>query len=998
MNIATELFRAIHQSRWLQVKYKNNKGETTFFWMAIKDIIPDKKMFFVDVYNSEYNPPFQKDFHIYYENIKTANVIDNTFYEVPQSLVDAMEKNPQDYTFLKSNRLAKNVLDYYEQMLQEDNDPIQKDFTLIEHIDLQVLKDQATYPLNETQFKRLIEFIKKTMKASLKHRKTHVKLALNLLSIKTNRGLYALVYQELTVDIERQCLVLAKDISYNYTVLDENQRSMSLGRFLPMSLDAFKDLYEEDALEAHKVIEENLLPYELLDERPYILTLTKDFKQNYHDQYQAVIRDYEEDRLSLPLKSFFGLITKRNTRRKSKPILPLSNRVNLDQLRVMHNAVSQPVTFVQGPPGTGKTETILNTIISLVFNRQTVLITSQNNHPINSVKDALWSLHYQDKRVYFPLLRLGNNEVTLETLKAIKENYEYYEKEAFIEKKESLEIKVPFDQDQLSNALAMYDEFDQLTEEKEALNAIKSRLGAFAELRIQPNIDALDVRLKSMILMDNDTIVASIGAQNETLLHDVYHFSVDSYRKLDRKKHELLKALIIEPEKHNESTLNAFNKFIREDEGLKKLLEVFPVILSTNPSAVKLGSPRPQFDCVIIDEASQCNPATALLPIMRGERLMLVGDSNQLQPITNVTPKTNEHFMKHHQVPLMYDYTKKSILNLMLETDTISRSVLLKYHYRSVEPIIQFSNQKYYMNRLEIKTAKGQNDSLKLIDVPSHEQPSLANASEVDKVIQEIKANPNQSIGVIAPFRKQVKQIENALLKIDHPNVTVGTVHSFQGDQKDKIIFSLGLSSHTHDKAFTWVQDNHELLNVAVTRAKHSLCLVGDVKEIIKRAPDSDLYELTKYIKRQGDYVLDDKTPPSFYLANNRTKPLHSKYEEEFLETLSHYVELSNQFILKEKMGVKDVIRRDDVSDSLLDYYFKAHFDFVLYDKITKVAVLAIELNGPSHLTARQSLNDQKKQDIVKQSNSGLKLLSIPNTYVRRYETIRNAILEILRG
>ena len=65
----------------------------------------------------------------------------------------------------------------------------------------------------------------------------------------------------------------------------------------------------------------------------------------------------------------------------------------------------------------------------------------------------------------------------------------------------------------------------------------------------------------------------------------------------------------------------AFNRYLSEPENLKKLLRVFPIIATTCISAHRLGKPEPVFDMVIMDEASQCNTAMSLVPILRGSSL-----------------------------------------------------------------------------------------------------------------------------------------------------------------------------------------------------------------------------------------------------------------------------------------------------------------------------------------------------------------------------------------
>lgn len=85
-----------------------------------------------------------------------------------------------------------------------------------------------------------------------------------------------------------------------------------------------------------------------------------------------------------------------------------------------------PVSYIQGPPGTGKTNTIINTIVTAFFNEKTVLFSSYNNHPIDTVFKTLSSLDYHRQnglsaQIPFPILRLGNNEKVSEAIEYIND-------------------------------------------------------------------------------------------------------------------------------------------------------------------------------------------------------------------------------------------------------------------------------------------------------------------------------------------------------------------------------------------------------------------------------------------------------------------------------------------------------------------------------------------------------------------------------------------------
>ena len=121
---------------------------------------------------------------------------------------------------------------------------------------------------------------------------------------------------------------------------------------------------------------------------------------------------------------------------------------------------------------------------------------------------------------------------------------------------------------------------------------------------------------------------------------------------------------------------------------------------------------------VIMDEASQCNTAMSLVPIIRGNNLMLVGDPQQLNPVVLLDKSINEILRKKYNVSPEYDYIANSVYKTFLACDSVSDEILLSYHYRCDKKIIEFNNKKYYNGRLKIKT----NIDEQHVDLPSTEK------------------------------------------------------------------------------------------------------------------------------------------------------------------------------------------------------------------------------------------------------------------------------------
>ena len=261
-------------------------------------------------------------------------------------------------------------------------------------------------------------------------------------------------------------------------------------------------------------------------------------------------------------------------------------------------------------------------------------------------------------------------------------------------------------------------------------------------------------------------------------------------------------------------------------ENLKKFQKIFPIIATTSISAHKLGEPGTYFDMVIMDEASQGNIAMSLVPIIRGWSLMLVGDPQQLSPVILLHPADNERLKKIYSVTEEYDYIKNSIYKTYLACDAVSEEILLSHHYRCNEKIIAFNNQKYYNNKLVINS-QSQADTPLIFKNIAGNTTNYKNTAprEAEEIIEFIKDNPDKSIGVITPFTNQKELIHAMLQENGMKDVPCGTVHAFQGDEKDVVLFSLALTEQTGQGTYDWLKNNKELINVATSRAKEQLVI-----------------------------------------------------------------------------------------------------------------------------------------------------------------------------
>ena len=353
---------------------------------------------------------------------------------------------------------------------------------------------------------------------------------------------------------------------------------------------------------------------------------------------------------------------------------------------------------------------------------------------------------------------------------------------------------------------------------------------------------------------DSADALALLDRNEGELLRYLYYTSVQYIRRLAEPKYEDLMEIVRSADNDKEKAA-AFNKYLSEPENLKKLLRVFPIVATTCISAHRLGDPEPSFDMVIMDEASQCNTAMSLVPILRGRSLMLVGDPQQLSPVILLDPADNRTLRRRYGVTQEYDYIENSIYKCFLACDAVSDETLLSYHYRSSPRIIEFNNRKYYNHKLHIASQEHNPEPLVYVDVPDNTTDARNTApQEVRRIEAYLTAHPDKQVGIITPFAKQRAAIE-AMLRAKHfENAACGTVHAFQGDEKDVVIFSLALTDQTREKTYAWLKTNKELINVATSRARDQLVILSSQKELdrLHAGAGVDLLQNMRHMRFHG--------------------------------------------------------------------------------------------------------------------------------------------------
>lgn len=291
-----------------------------------------------------------------------------------------------------------------------------------------------------------------------------------------------------------------------------------------------------------------------------------------------------------------------------------------------------------------------------------------------------------------------------------------------------------------------------------------------------------------------------------------------------------------------------------EDYITESLLDKAQVVACTLTGASQGFVADRLFKTVFIDESSQAMEAAAWIPIIRSQRVIMSGDHHQLPP----TIKSFEAAKDGLEHTLF-------ARGLKAQPETVT---MLETQYRMEPSLMGFSSQEFYEGKL--KADQSVLDRHKLFDINmlmvdtagagfeekvKKETLSTYNEGEADVLISLMEREPleGKSIGVILPYRAQVEQIRKRLAGSDAlapflDQIDVNSVDAFQGQERDMIFISMVRSNHIGEIGFL---KEYRRMNVAMTRARHRLVIVGDSSTI---GNDPFYSRMIDYIQANGDY------------------------------------------------------------------------------------------------------------------------------------------------
>lgn len=378
---------------------------------------------------------------------------------------------------------------------------------------------------------------------------------------------------------------------------------------------------------------------------------------------------------------------------------------------------------------------------------------------------------------------------------------------------------------------------------------------------------------------------------------------------------------------------------ILEEEDFKPLLEAFPCwCVTTYAVSDSLPLKPGLFDVAIIDEASQCDIASCFPILFRAKRAVIVGDDKQLPHLSFLEKAKEQSFLSQYGIPDKYQLIWRFRTNSMFDlADYYSmNSVMLDEHFRSLPPIINFSNHEFYNDRIRVMRKDKPNEKvLELVEVLDGKVDfdATRNLPEIEAlvkrlheiIIEDERNNPDNpvSIGIISPFRAQVEQLKVSVSKvlsdymIKKHQIEIGTAHTFQGDERDIMMISWAIADNSFTQSLMFMQKPN-LFNVAITRGRNKV--INFISRNPRELPEGHFRNYVSYMQEyqnKSEAVLSGEIDENIY-KNSLEREIAEKLRE-----LDHKVSAGTDIAgLSADLLVDDkfIIEVDGVDDKIKSY------------------------------------------------------------------------------
>jgi len=470
-----------------------------------------------------------------------------------------------------------------------------------------------------------------------------------------------------------------------------------------------------------------------------------------------------------------------------------SENLNESQNIALSKSVNSDVFLIHGPPGTGKTTTLAEVIKKHIGKK--LLVSADSNVAVDNLLDKLKD--YNVVRIGHPA-KMDSKLMKYSLDVRIRRDKRYKEIEKIIKKIDDLKYlqDKKYKKPTPGRRRGLSDEeiLKYAKEGKGARGVMKEWMREMAEwLKIQKNINKL-------------------------------------YEEKNKKTEEIM----------------------------NDILENAEIVFATNSACGGEFLEEREFDVVFIDEAAQAMEPSTLIPFIKGGQVIFAGDHKQLPP----TILSQDERLKIS----MFERFSALYPNAMHT---------LEIQYRMNEKINKFPSCEFYeckvktyekikditIKDLDIKPSEiyGKNEPVVFIDTcgkfmekNKKDSPSKYNPKEAEFVILLVKellknGAKEEDIGVITPYKDHEEYIKKLLSsKFQVSSIEIKSVDGFQGREKEIIILSLVRANEKEEIGFL---SDIRRLNVAITRAKRKLVIIGDAKTL---GINKTYKNLIEYVRENG--------------------------------------------------------------------------------------------------------------------------------------------------
>ena len=322
----------------------------------------------------------------------------------------------------------------------------------------------------------------------------------------------------------------------------------------------------------------------------------------------------------------------------------------------------------------------------------------------------------------------------------------------------------------------------------------------------------------------------------------------------------------------------------------EKMQKNLPCVAVTSLSASHIPFKAGLYDMVIIDEASQCDIASVLPLLYRAKQAVILGDQQQLSHICSLSATQDARLLEKYGIDLRWSYSACSLYSVAASMIDSTQAISLRDHHRSHGDIIGYSNTEFYKDTLRIATAydrlvcpKNVSAGIHWVDIAGQsrrpQNGGALNYSEVKAVVSNLVQlvlveGYRGSIGVVTPFRAQADQIRKEIDKFEalrlalvNNKFLVDTVHAFQGDERDLMLFSTVISDGISQSSLRFLAQTQNLFNVAVSRARAVLIVIGN-ETFCSHCGIRHIEDFVSYVRKLSlNRLVNSRSDPAYPLT-----------------------------------------------------------------------------------------------------------------------------------